>query len=382
MVVDPRRDHSIRIPRPDLSDELGSPNACNNCHKDQTNAWSAKALLDWLKLDGKPPLPKHYGEAIHAGHTNPDKAAGELMKLASNFEAPGIARATAVNVLSRRPTQESIQASVAALEDPDAAVRESALTALAAVDPQQRVQFAGKMLRDPARSVRIEAARILAPAVPQGLIAGELKADFDFALTEYEKSLEALADRGGSHMGLGLLYTDLGDPVAAEKAYRTAFKVEPSHVESRINLAELLFQQGRVADAQTLLEQSVALQPSRGAAHEALGRHWVRVKQYDKALVSLAEAVKLMPDNATIHYFYGVAVAQLRTLDEALPFLKKAHELDPRNAEYLSGIAAFLRDHQKWDAALEYAGKLKNLYPDNPQYEQLYRSIGAQALQQ
>ena len=32
MEVDPRRDHSIRIPRPDLSVALGTPNACTRCH--------------------------------------------------------------------------------------------------------------------------------------------------------------------------------------------------------------------------------------------------------------------------------------------------------------------------------------------------------------
>ena len=32
MGVDPRRDHSFRVPRPDLSTRLQSPNACNDCH--------------------------------------------------------------------------------------------------------------------------------------------------------------------------------------------------------------------------------------------------------------------------------------------------------------------------------------------------------------
>lgn len=32
MVVDPRRDHSFRIPRPDLSIKYDTPNACNKCH--------------------------------------------------------------------------------------------------------------------------------------------------------------------------------------------------------------------------------------------------------------------------------------------------------------------------------------------------------------
>jgi hypothetical protein len=32
MIVDPRRDHSMRVPRPDLTVSLGVPNACNACH--------------------------------------------------------------------------------------------------------------------------------------------------------------------------------------------------------------------------------------------------------------------------------------------------------------------------------------------------------------
>ena len=32
MDVDPRRDHSFRVPRPDLSVNLGTPNACTRCH--------------------------------------------------------------------------------------------------------------------------------------------------------------------------------------------------------------------------------------------------------------------------------------------------------------------------------------------------------------
>ncbi|MCB1237299.1 MAG: hypothetical protein KDM91_19705, partial [Verrucomicrobiae bacterium] len=40
MVVDARRDHSIRIPRPDLSKKLGTPNACNQCHTDKDVDWA------------------------------------------------------------------------------------------------------------------------------------------------------------------------------------------------------------------------------------------------------------------------------------------------------------------------------------------------------
>ena len=36
MVVDERHDHSFRVPRPDVSAKLGTPNACNDCHGDKS----------------------------------------------------------------------------------------------------------------------------------------------------------------------------------------------------------------------------------------------------------------------------------------------------------------------------------------------------------
>ena len=42
MVVDARRDHSIRVPRPDLSISLGTPNACSQCHGDRPARWARR----------------------------------------------------------------------------------------------------------------------------------------------------------------------------------------------------------------------------------------------------------------------------------------------------------------------------------------------------
>ncbi|GAM64221.1 probable deca-heme c-type cytochrome [Vibrio ishigakensis] len=48
MQVDPRRDHSWQIPRPDLSEHLGTPNVCTDCHTDQTNQWAAQQVRAWF----------------------------------------------------------------------------------------------------------------------------------------------------------------------------------------------------------------------------------------------------------------------------------------------------------------------------------------------
>jgi len=55
MVIDGRRDHSFRIPRPDLSLSIGTPNACNDCHSEQSPRWAQNAVQKW------------YGDALHQG---------------------------------------------------------------------------------------------------------------------------------------------------------------------------------------------------------------------------------------------------------------------------------------------------------------------------
>ena len=47
MVVDARRDHSFRVPRPDFSVAYGTPNACNQCHKDKTKQWAVETVVKW-----------------------------------------------------------------------------------------------------------------------------------------------------------------------------------------------------------------------------------------------------------------------------------------------------------------------------------------------
>ena len=68
MVVDPRRDHSLRSPRPDLTVSIGTPNTCNRCHtkEEETPQWAADKIVEWY--GPKRRQDPHYGEILHAGH--------------------------------------------------------------------------------------------------------------------------------------------------------------------------------------------------------------------------------------------------------------------------------------------------------------------------
>src|SRR5271165_4402553 len=91
MVVDPRRDHSLRIPRPDLSVELGLPNACNNCHADKSAQWALNSVDKWYGLEAKG--FQRFAETLHAGSVGAPSAQQSLDQLVSERDQPAIARA-------------------------------------------------------------------------------------------------------------------------------------------------------------------------------------------------------------------------------------------------------------------------------------------------
>jgi predicted CXXCH cytochrome family protein len=375
MGVDARRDHSIRIPRPDLTETMGTPNACNMCHADESTEW---ALDAWEKWYGKPE-EAHWGEALAAGYENEAGAEAMLMALAGDVSKPIIARGAAMAELERRaPTREALQALAANLTDADAMVRRAAVAGLAPLDGKQRLQFVGPMLEDEVRSVRMAAVRTLA-SVPKEMFTAEERVKFETALEEYLEAQKVVEDRPGAHMGLGLLYTDLGELEKAEAAYRTAFRVDPASFQARVNLAESLYNQGRVQESQFLLEDAVKAAPKMGITHEALARHWIRRREYGEGLKHLLVAAKLSPESAETQYFAGVALNQLDRYEESVPYLKKAVELAPRHAEYMAGLVAVARDHEDWVTAVEYAEKLVAAYPGEAGYGQLLEQMRARA---
>ena len=66
MVVDPRRDHSFRVPRPDLSVALGTPNACTGCHRDRRPRGRPTQIVRWYGPD-EPVAPAALRAALDAG---------------------------------------------------------------------------------------------------------------------------------------------------------------------------------------------------------------------------------------------------------------------------------------------------------------------------
>ncbi len=96
MVVDRRHDHAFRVPRPDRSVALGTPNTCNACHADKPAQWAADAVMRWHGPERKG--FQTYGDVFHLARSGNPAARAPLVALAGDPLAPAVARATALGV--------------------------------------------------------------------------------------------------------------------------------------------------------------------------------------------------------------------------------------------------------------------------------------------
>ncbi len=360
MVVDGRHDHSIRIPRPDLSITLNTPNACNQCHTSKSTKWASRQMEKWYGKDWSPGW--HFGETLFEARRGKPGVAQDLAAVAASPKLPSIARATAASMLPSWPGPITSVVTQKLLKDSDPLVRVAAIQSLGAVGAQQRVRLGARLLSDPAMAVRIETARILAP-VPRNLIPVEQGAALDAAIVEYRAAQAANAERPEAHLNLGLLETDLRNFPAAEKSYQQALKLDPNFVNAYVNLADLYRMQGRDSEAERALRSGLKISPDNAALQHSLGLLLVRKKLQKSALSSLAKAYRLEPTNARYAYVYAVALDGGGKTTKALSVLVRAHRRHASDRDILLALISFNKKAAKNTAARKYAGKLIQLDP-------------------
>jgi tetratricopeptide (TPR) repeat protein len=381
MVVDPRRDHSLRVPRPDLTVALGIPNACNRggCHDPvggETAAWAAEQCETWY---GEPEGPPHFAHAIAAGREGKPEADRLLAEVARRKDHRAAIRASAISLLSHYGSGEARFRAFEGLKDPDELVRAVATRSLQYLPPAELHERLAPMLHDPVRAVRVEAARLLS-VVPRRVFSRDDAEAFDAALAEYLENQQFLGDQPGAHLNTAVVYLNLGRLDEAEQAYQTALELDPEFVPALINLAMLHDQQGRKDEAEKQFRKVIELEPELADAYYSLGLLLAENEErLEEASEFLAEAALRAPENPRIHYNLGLAVQRLGRAEEAEKALKTACRLSPASADFLHALAILYAQQEAWDQARACAEHLLRLEPRNRQWQALLELIRSEA---
>ena len=372
MVVDPRRDHSIRIPRPDLSLKLGTPNACTNCHTKKSADWALAAVKKWY---GHAPRGfQRFTETLDAGAAGAPGAQQSLERLAGNAEQPAIARASALSMLAAYappPTDPAVRAGVV---DDSALVRRAVARALSNSDPGASVTALAPLLGDPVRAVRIEAAEVLA-GLPAESLSPEIAAAFGRATDEYIRAQELNADRPEAHLNLGLLYAREHRLDRAEAELKTALSLEPSFAPAAVNLADLYRAQNRDEEGNRVLNDAISHSPGDASLKFALGLLMVRQKRGAEGLDLLGAAARGEPGNARYVYVYAVALNDAGQTKAAIETLRSSVKVHPYDRDSLAALVNFLEQSGDPADALTYAERLEKLEPGNPEIRRMLKEL-------
>lgn len=375
MGVDYRPDHSLRVPRPDLSEKIDVPNSCStsDCHQDKGLAWVNDQYTKWYGKSRK----QHYGEILAAGRKQNPEAIDELIGVAEDSLLPAIVRATALALLSRYPQERTIPVYTSALEDGDALLRHTALRNAIHIDPETRLHLLQAKLYDPVKAVRIEAAAGLS-GFPLDAINPQHQERFQQILAEYRTAMEYNSDFAPQRYNLGNLAAAIGKGEEAIQLYREALAIDDQFYQAKVNLAMQLNQQGENLKAADLFKQVLEAQPDLHEIAYSLGLLFAEMEEYEQAAYWLGQAADNMPNHSRARYNQALAYLKLEQWENGEMALLKALENKPGNREYFSTLANLYYNFRLTDKARILAEKTLLTQPDHELAKQLLEALSRQ----
>jgi predicted CXXCH cytochrome family protein len=357
MVIDPRIDHSFRIPRPDLSTKLKTPNACNRCHRDRSPEWAAK-IIEQRHPDYHP--TPHYGEALHAGRTAAEGAVASLTDLIADHSVPPIVRASAIELLANYPGAITSNVLSSTLHDSNPLIRRAAVASVQSMPGEQRRYWLTPFLHDSILAIRIEAARILLETGVDSAQQPELAS----ALTELAASYRTNQDHPEGRSGLAYLFAVRGQLNEAEAMYRSAIAFEPIPLHAAVNFADFYRATQREADAEALLRKTLAAHPRNPAVTYALAMSLVRQARKSEALQLLAP---LATSDASIAYPYALLLDSMGKRQQAIQLMERVLPNAHDKRDLLLALASLHSQSGANDKAAQYIRDLTAINPYDPE---------------
>ena len=369
MGIDFRRDHSFRIPRPDQTVKYGTPNACNNCHKDKKAEWAVEAIE---KVHGKERKP-HFSDMLIPGKDRYKPRFDLLAKLAEDTTQPAIARATAIWLLQPLNTQAVYSIANKLLLDKEPLVRYHALGVFSMVSKSQRIAVIGEMLNDPVRAIRIETANQLSDCSVEDL-KPELKVAYANAVNEFSTYLDMHADSAGGQVNISNFHSRKNNSELAIEALKNTVKIDSHFNMARMNLAYMLSIDGKYDEAEKVYLKVLEQEPYYAQAWYSLGLLYTETKTFSKAVDAFSKAIARQPDNLRMYYNKALSLQKLGLNEEAeqvfLDALRREVPKDQNVADVFYGLIMLQLEMKQMEKATQTIGSFVQAFGQKHPYMQ------------
>ena len=285
------RDHTISVPLPELTQRFGVPNACNDCHGDDSPEWAAGHVQTWY---GQSPTFQAYraravqrAEVLQQVFEEADEAlpVEALIDWLDNMAGSIIQRASAAKFLGRAKDHgEATQALLRHLHDSEPVVRYYVVDALA--DHSDSETPLRSMLTDRALTVRVRAFEALHMRNPA--VATEVDPVVARVAAEYRHAEDVVSgDDPRLVSALALSHFRRGDVAKAERLLRHGVALTEPVPDVRRHLIQLLLNRGRLAEVDEEVRRLEAVDPSGVDARYGRAQLLVALTRPEEALAIL-----------------------------------------------------------------------------------------------
>ena len=371
MIVDPRHDHTFRIPRPDLSVKLGTPNACNDCHARQVRAMGRRRGRGLVR-----PRPQGFPELWDRVPCRMDRPgrrrSASCRRCGGSQRAGGCARQRADRAWSAPFAREHRARRGAGLPIPTRWYGSARSTCWRIYRPPSSGRWSSPLLSDPVRGVRIRAASLLA-AVPTASQPPPIASASISAAKEFVAAQRSNADRPEARATLGNFLARRGLDSRRRDRIQGRPAAQPAICDRRRSIWPIsIGSSAAMPKERRALRGAIAVSPRDAAAHHALGLALTRLKQPDAALAEFRRATELEPDRARYAYVYAVALHSGGRSGEAMTVLKETLKSHPGDRDILQALVSFSRTAGDASSRARLRGTTQRHHAGRPEFSRAY----------
>tara|TARA_R110001583_G_scaffold195374_1_gene372361 strand:+ start:83 stop:2341 length:2259 start_codon:yes stop_codon:yes gene_type:complete len=357
-----RRDHSFRVPRPDLSLKYGTPNACAGCHKkDDKWAWET-----FQKLYGTVDSI-HFSDKLIPGIIRQPNGHVGLLDLINDKSETEIVRASAVKALSGYNAENFINQYLSWLNDRSAVVRGATVDVLSEINSTDYVNSFLPLLEDPKRSVRIKTFYALS-GMNASNVPEVYKASYEKVKKEFFTHLETNSDFVGGRVKRANYYIKRGEIDKGIAGYESALAIDNLNNQARLTLANLYYNIKNYKKAEEAFKTVIVQEPDYGPTYYSLGLMYAELNQTNEAIAQLNKAVIKMQENTRVYYNLSLLYDKKNDQKNAENILVKGLKMDANNESILYALAYHYSKYGQANKAKNILTRLVQLYPNNPQY--------------
>ncbi len=173
------------------------------------------------------------------------------------------------------------------------------------------------------------------------------------------------ADLAEAHFNLANVLQQMGKFAEAIGHYEEAVRMRPDYQQARINIGLALVQSGKCAQAIGHYEEALRLKPDSVEVHVDLGLALVQSGKFAEAIGHYEEALRVKPDCVEAHYNLGRLLQQTGELTEAIGHYESCLRLKPEFAKATPDLESDLAEARTAQGAIERYEQVLRTRPDD-----------------